>query len=120
MVILFRQYKIFNFLSLSVPPVINYISAVTNVSISKGADLQCQTTGFPKSNITWLKNGMELILNGGIQQVDNVTGDLEQLSVLMFQSVVRTDTATYTCVATNMIEATLSAQNDTQLVVLGK
>ena len=65
-------------------------------------------------------NGMELSLNGRIKKVDSITRDIEVLSMLMFQSVVRTDTANYTCVATNMIEVTLTAKSDVSLIVLGE
>ena len=107
-------------LSPTVTPVISSISYITEVVISNATEPQCLTSGFPIPNITWLKNGMELSLNGRIQQVDSVTRDIELLSVLMFQSVVRTDTANYTCVATNMIEVTLTAESDVSLIVLGE
>ena len=107
-------------LSPTVTPVISSISSRTEVVISIATELQCLTTGFPIPNITWLKNGTELSLNGRIQQVDSVTRDIELLSVLMFQSVVRNDTATYACVATNMIEVTLTAESDVSLIVLGE
>ena len=107
-------------LSPTVTPVISSISNVTEVVISNATELQCLTSGFPIPNITWLMNGMELSLNGRIQQVDSITRDIEVLSMLMFQSVVRTDTANYTCVATNMNEVTLTAESDVSLIVLGE
>ena len=55
-------------LSTLVYPIINNVSSLTEVNVSRPATLVCLTTGFPLPSITWQKEGEEVMftMNGRI------------------------------------------------------
>ena len=123
----------------AVTPVVYNISNPLTAVISTNTSLFCVATGFPLPTIYWLKNGVnitytELIRSTTVSTVDStitsllVSGNIPLLSelgrvgILSFSSVVRSDTANYTCVASNYRPLTgtrTSQSNPTTLTVEG-
>ena len=101
-----------------VHPQARIMSKVTTVEIARPVNLTCKVYGFPKPEVSWMKDG---------QKIENDThynisfygnqSSLEWYSDLQIENVRRDDTANYTCFLRNRVgtdDATVS------LLVLGK
>lgn len=76
------------------PPIIQYGHQNQTLMLNDMAILPCQATGRSKFTIAWLKNGVELQLNGS-----DLEGRYRQLPVgtLQISDLKRSDTGIYTC-----------------------
>ena len=117
------------FVIFSVRPVISRTSDSATVRLEDTAGVSCLATGYPLPEITWQKDGQDFELGTrveilsfavvnttgggmapGVAGVDtrevSALGELGVVSVLMFTSMRREDTANYTCNATNSLPET--------------
>ncbi|XP_033937393.1 hemicentin-1 [Pseudochaenichthys georgianus] len=82
-------------LQVYVPPIISSRGGTVTVVVNEAARLQCEATGVPLPNLTWLKDG---------SPVASVSHGIQVLSggrVLSLNSALVSDTGRYTCVAVN-------------------
>ena len=121
------MYKVF--VIFSVRPAISQTSDSVNVRLEDMAGVSCLATGYPLPEITWQKDRLDIKLGTRVEilsfAVVNATGggmapavagvdtrevsalgELGVVSVLMFTSMRREDTANYTCNATNSLPET--------------
>ena len=117
------------FVIFSVRPVISRTSDSATVRLEDMAGVSCLATGYPLPEISWQKDGQDFELGTRVEilsfSVVNATGggmapavagvdsgevsalgELGVVSVLMFTSMRREDTANYTCNATNSLPET--------------
>ena len=127
------------------------VSNDTDVVISNATYVVCLATGYPVPTVTWLKDGapinlynmrvdifefdsrnisneisgfmgsvsLERFLN---KSTETSLGELDIVSCLRFHSVVREDTAAYSCVASNRLEQTTTLRETSdpvQITILG-
>ena len=107
---------LFYLLSFTVPPYITDQSFDTISIFGNTAFLQCQASGLPVPNITWLKDDA-ILNNPDITVVSNVT-DFTRSSKLVFTNLSFADTGAYICQASNyLVSMTLADSLSIQLTV---
>ena len=135
------------------------ISRPRATTFSQSVAIFCQASGFPIPNITWQKNGTDVIttntsrlmvfsfspflvaldneerndFESSISELIGINGldvnsfistdELRVVGVLYFEGVMREDSDTYTCTASNGFPSTtifMSVSEPVPLIVLGK
>ncbi|XP_001606663.2 neurotrimin isoform X1 [Nasonia vitripennis] len=93
------------YLEVVVPPDILDYPTSTDMVVREGSNvtLKCAATGTPKPNITWRREGSELIALGNGQEVTSVEGPL-----LNITRVNRLHMGAYLCIASNGVPPTVS------------
>ena len=107
---------ILSLLSFTVPSYITDQPVDTISIFGNTASLQCQASGLPVPNITWLK-GLATLNNPSVTVVSNVT-DFTRSSKLVFTNLSFADTGAYICRASNyLVSMTLADSLSIQLTV---
>uniref|UniRef100_A0A8D8Y4J3 Opioid-binding protein/cell adhesion molecule homolog n=1 Tax=Cacopsylla melanoneura TaxID=428564 RepID=A0A8D8Y4J3_9HEMI len=93
------------FLEVVVPPDILDYPTSTDMVIREGSNvtLKCAANGSPKPNITWRREGGELIAQGNGQEVASVEGEVFNIT-----KVNRLHMGAYLCIASNGVPPTVS------------
>ncbi|KAI5749660.1 hypothetical protein M8J76_009063 [Diaphorina citri] len=93
------------YLEVVVPPDILDYPTSTDMVIREGSNvtLKCAASGSPKPNITWRREGGELIAQGNGQEVASVEGEVFNIT-----KVNRLHMGAYLCIASNGVPPTVS------------
>ncbi|XP_023290067.1 neurotrimin [Orussus abietinus] len=93
------------YLEIVVPPDILDYSTSTDMVVREGSNvtLRCAATGTPTPNITWRREGGELIPFGNGQEVTSIDG-----SIFHITRVNRLHMGPYLCIASNGVRPTVS------------
>ena len=79
--------------------------ASTNVTFPANLELACTATARPRPNITWYKDGVELMEGGRVSITSKEEGERVRQSNLTVFSPFLEGIGSYTCMAENVVDA---------------
>ena len=88
----------------SVAPTFQRALDPTNVTFPNKITLTCIATARPQPNITWYKDGVELMMGGRVSVTSSEVGERVLESTLTVLSPFLEGIGTYTCVAENVVD----------------
>ena len=87
-----------------VPPTFQQLLDPTNVTFPANLVLTCIAIARPRPNITWYKDGVELMMGGQVSVTGREVGERVLESTLTVSSPFLEGIGTYTCVAENVVD----------------
>ena len=101
----------------SVAPTYQRALDPTTVTFPANLVLTCIATASPQPNITWYKDGVELMMGGQVSVTSSEVGERVLESTLTVSSPFLEGIGTYTCVAENVVD---TANSTAEVVVFCK
>ena len=84
------------------PPKVLSVSRAASIEVDQQVNLTCLVSGYPQPTITWQRDSNDILDQDYNTHVFTTIGDdLVTLSTLQILNTQRTDSAHYTCTATN-------------------